>query len=366
MTAGVCWHFPTSHHHTWLGQFGTVAMVTQIEDMDTDEWEYEYDTNDTQDFYITLDLTTYVPDALAVRPKTRTAPQPDNNADTSHQSGSDAASVSAGSLQILDLHTRNPSIQFNGRTYNGSWSTDYGSQLFVAKSGTVQHPILAGNVLDIVGASRARIIATPAKPRNKYMSHAQSDVPDDANKPSTNTLPSNTASDSATTESNNALSEKGPSNSGSQAASFLQRLAQIKQRKGEKDPVPTYSVKIYNAPSAEAQQAIRDAALQDDADRGSRAADLPPSKRRRYPRDGRTSLADARSASSSGAVATASSNTTMGRPSREILAQRLGFQDAAARHSMLPTAGFEVRQDVQILSSGDEDDDDDEGDEDER
>jgi hypothetical protein len=269
--------------------------------------------------------------------------------------------VSAGSLQISDLHTANPSFQFNGRTYNGSWSTDYGSQLFVAKPGTVQHPILAGNVLDIVGASRARIIATPAKLRNRYMSHVQSDVPDGANRSSINKLPSDTVADSATT---NAVPEKGLSNSGSQAASFLQRLAQIKQRKGEKDPVPTYSVKIYNVPTAEAQQAIRDAALQDDADRGSRAADLPPSKRRRYPRDGRTSLADARTASSSGAVATASFNTSMGRPSREVLAQRLGFQDAAARHGMLPTAGFEVRQDVQILSSGDEDDDD-EGDEDE-
>jgi hypothetical protein len=328
-------------------------MVTRMDNMDTDEWEYEYDPNETEDFYITLDLTTYVPDALAIRPKAKTAREADPHNVDNHQPGSDAASVSAGSLQISDLHTGSPSIQFNGRNYNGSWSTDYGSQLFIAESGTIPRPVLAGNVLDIVGASRTRIIATPAKLRNKYNSHARNEVPNAAGSTSVSTLPNDTVSQPAANEA----TKNDQSSSGAQAASFLQRLTQIKKRKGEKDPVPTYSVKMYNAPSAEAQQAIRDAALQDDEDRGSSVADFPTAKRRHYPRESRTSLADGKTTSSSAALPTAPSNIILGRRSRESLAQRLGFQDAAARQGMLPTPGFEVRQDVHILSSGDEDDD---------
>ena len=32
---------------------------------DESEWEYEYDDNETDDFYFTLDLTTHVPPVLA-------------------------------------------------------------------------------------------------------------------------------------------------------------------------------------------------------------------------------------------------------------------------------------------------------------
>jgi hypothetical protein len=124
--------------------------------------------------------------------------------------------------------------------------------------------------------------------------------------------------------------------------------------------VPTYSIKIYNTPSAEEQQAIREAALEDDADRGSRASDFPPAKRRHFPRGSRTFLAAAKNTSTSAAVPIASSSTGAGRRSRESLAQRLGYQDEAARQGILPTEGFEVGQAVQVLSSGDEDEDDEE------
>ncbi|KAF1820816.1 uncharacterized protein K489DRAFT_43660 [Dissoconium aciculare CBS 342.82] len=340
-------------------------MVIQAESMATDEWEYEYDPNETEDCYITLDLTTYVPDALATKSNTRTAKQPTSiDNDKTPQSENDAAPTSVGKLEIADLHTRQPFIKFNDRMYHGTWSTDYGSQVYVANPGAVQDPVLAGNMLDIVGVSRARIVATPARLRGEQKSATQHDVLEDENlemsahseEIGSGELTDEHTISQTTKQRKTPLSERPQTGNGSQAASFLQRLTRIKQQKGEKDPVPLYGVKIYNAPSPEAQQAIRDAALQNDAEQVGRASDFPPARRRRYPRENQAFTTDARSATSTAVTGLKSSTTIRGRPSRDAIVQSLGFRD-------MGTADSENSLDVQVLSTDDEVDDDDGDDE---
>ncbi len=104
---------------------------------DESEWEYEYDTNATDDFYLTLDLTTHIPPALARDRRTKAqsrrpaAPTRVANAPGTSESGTkdgavqdgdgDSANTTTERMQIVGLHDRNqssptttPSIHANG------------------------------------------------------------------------------------------------------------------------------------------------------------------------------------------------------------------------------------------------------------
>ena len=80
---------------------------------DETDWEYEYDQRETEDLYLTLDLTTRVPDAIPVQAITRNgrrAPKSVPTAQATHgntagDAGGDVATQpEPGKLQILELH----------------------------------------------------------------------------------------------------------------------------------------------------------------------------------------------------------------------------------------------------------------------
>ncbi|GAB1740174.1 hypothetical protein NU219Hw_g5087t1 [Hortaea werneckii] len=168
------------------------------------EWEYEYDDNETEDFYFTLDLTTHVSNAVAApepRKRNRAAPKgkrrPETPAEQAAREERDAA-VSAvvtaarlpslpatgadgeepnppgtqeAKLQILDLHSENPFVKFIDGVYSCNWHTDLSTQVYVAKPGGVtETPVLRpGTVVDVVGLSRNRLVGKPVtlQPRPK-------------------------------------------------------------------------------------------------------------------------------------------------------------------------------------------------------
>nr|POF14931.1 hypothetical protein CFP56_71878 [Quercus suber] len=200
-----------------------------------DEWEYEYDDEKTEDFYFTLDLTTHVPDALASKEKSANGkPMPtlpivddldegdelDDEDRDDRLPGFDAARASEhrkledepSNLQFLDLQSDAPLIKFGKAVYRGQWSTDLGTQFYVSRPHVVEEPLKPGNIADVIGISRARLLGRPLRPTH---------VPrENLIKPEHKTQ-----------------------------ALFLERLSRIKMARGELDPVPaTYGMIKYNNP----------------------------------------------------------------------------------------------------------------------
>lgn len=179
-----------------------------------DEWEWEYDDEETEDIYFTLDLTTHVPDAVGEREVSANgkrlritaaekkaaserrlakwvarekaaanggAPAPDADLDpldqdepaqtATHPREADAINDNGekepGRLQLLGLHTENPYVKYNNGFYSCHWHTDLGTQLWVSRPGIVEDPRMAGHVLDIIGSSQARLVAKPATLKRK-------------------------------------------------------------------------------------------------------------------------------------------------------------------------------------------------------
>lgn len=77
-----------------------------------------------------------------------------------------------GEIQVLDLHSDNPIISYKGRIFSGSWARNIGTELMfgahdeIAERGLPYLRSLSGEV-DLMAASTARILTTPADLRQK-------------------------------------------------------------------------------------------------------------------------------------------------------------------------------------------------------
>lgn len=153
------------------------------------DWEYEYDENETEDIYFTLDLTTHVPNAIqekqyakngkligAAATASENAPGGDANGHVALDEEENPtnenvleipAIAEAGKLQILDLHTEKPYVKFNNGFYSCHWFTDLGTQFWITNPGVVNDPKFSGHVLDVVGSSQTRLVAKPANLKRK-------------------------------------------------------------------------------------------------------------------------------------------------------------------------------------------------------
>lgn len=262
---------------------------------DVSDWEYEYDENETEDVYFTLDLTTYVPNAIqekqyAKNGKLIGTAEPEKNAqgDANGQlaqnedddaANDDTAETSApqeaGKLQVLDLHTEKPYVKYNNAFYSCHWFTDLGTQFWITNPGVVRDPKLSGHVLDVVGSSQTRLVARPANlkrkrdaieavPAGAEATYQPIEINDDA------------ASDvsDADSRSNAVDIEQDPTEPMVIArqkikdphleaqANFMERLSALKLRKGEKDAhkipmkVPVYYKGARNADALRAAHGV--------------------------------------------------------------------------------------------------------------
>jgi len=180
-----------------------------VEDDDSD-WEYEYSTTETETYYITLDLSTQ--DFTDKRTKTIhhgrggyhsekqanlfQSEQQDNTAIISNDegdrgrssvrknegdrslpglearqpssrrdSGEDDSNRQArrNEVQIMELHSANPVISYQGRVYAGAWHENVGTEFLITKHDEDSHlPVLRHleNGVDLLAASSARISVT--------------------------------------------------------------------------------------------------------------------------------------------------------------------------------------------------------------
>ena len=222
----------------------------------TDEWEYEYDDEETEDFYFTLDVTTL---------------QSQSSSNATHIGKGKAPARPNDQLQVLDLHSDSPLIKLGDCFYSCHWSTDLGTQFYVANPGIDEKPLRRGHVLDVIGISRARLTGEPVTLHRRRPDAPEKAVgsttadaivldneEDVASNVSTPT-PVPTSLDHSLNKNINRLAtarQNARDPVVKAQASFLERLAIIKQKKGEKDAVPIFGVDDLSAPIRRGANAI--------------------------------------------------------------------------------------------------------------
>ncbi|KYG44814.1 hypothetical protein M433DRAFT_135232 [Acidomyces richmondensis BFW] len=238
------------------------------------EWEYEYDQNDTEEYYFTLDLTALRatslagPQANSKRSGQRPASQCSRNLHGTLHDESTASQLasnlgeSAGELQVLGLHSGNPFVWFNGEYYSCSWSSELGTQFFISQPGAVKRPLRKGQALDVIGISRIRLLGKPVKLQERIQPNVQNGsqheswmaiaktVDDDASHH--DHAPPSTFSDGLQLRGGQSLQipKERIKDAATQAqASFLERWSAIKLKKGETDSIPVNPVRHYQLPS---------------------------------------------------------------------------------------------------------------------
>jgi hypothetical protein len=129
-------------------------------------------------------------------------------------------------VQILDLHTSNPIVSYNGQVFSCQWAQNIGTELlFTPHDKSSSLPILRnlpGNV-DLLAASSARITSEPVHVKPKAS----------VRKPLPSARPRQSASQISLP--NNASVQKRSQ------ASFLEKLIEIKEAKGEEDLVTVHA-----------------------------------------------------------------------------------------------------------------------------
>ncbi|TKX21691.1 hypothetical protein C1H76_6187 [Elsinoe australis] len=294
---------------------------------DNDSWEYEYDYDDPELVYITVDFSTHAPPSItskksgddlaktdlrktqsmnARKPRKKrkiqeveagdgaptdaptpgtpatavsfedavedspappsavpdnTQPNPEGLSKTLEPT---APSSEQSTLQILDLHTRNPLITYNSQFYTCHWATDVGTSLYITPPPTTHTnpypPLRSFSSFDLLAKTRARLVAVPArlKPNIAPLATPLSPNQDPFSTPGTftpetveNFTLSTAEGDTIEYAPTGQLKIHIPANASeakkSQAA-FLERWSELKAQKGWKDPIPVKAMKNYRVP----------------------------------------------------------------------------------------------------------------------
>jgi hypothetical protein len=212
-----------------------------------DEWEYEYDENETEDFYIPIDVAN-VPE---LQTRTNAPSQPAGHptllnsklrafyanrkeleisqAPVIPPEGEESASM--GEIQVVGLHTSNPLIMYNGQLLSCQWVSAIGTDMLFAKpdpeSNGEDGPLKSLPDVDLIATSSARLVAQVGRLRPKWslIEKEQTGTSGSAQNHSFRTM--DEQSESTTVEARREqVVEPAPS-------SFLAKLNAAKVRRGE-------------------------------------------------------------------------------------------------------------------------------------
>ncbi|RYN67795.1 hypothetical protein AA0118_g1632 [Alternaria tenuissima] len=196
-----------------------------------DEWEYEYDENETEDFYIPLDLSNVpsaqIPMVSQGRPghptllKSRLRAlnaargQPAEFAANNNNDVQETATM--GEVQVVGLHTPNPLIMYNGQLLSCHWTSTIGTDMFFVKpdaNASTQSQVLRSlPSVDLLALGSAKLVAKVGRLRPR------DDLVDNAGDAEQATEVTHTP---------------GDNQGASASSSFLARLNEAKAKRGEK------------------------------------------------------------------------------------------------------------------------------------
>ncbi|KAL9596928.1 MAG: hypothetical protein Q9219_005491 [cf. Caloplaca sp. 3 TL-2023] len=266
------------------------------ENLEDSEWEYEYDEQDTESYYVTVDVSsasqqtktpkkpTQSEDTDAVPPDEQQRQRTDNEetspidpalrhidpSSTGDKQPSSLPIQPTDRIQILDLHTRNPLISYNNRIYSCTWGSTIGTDIFLTSPTSLakisQHaqimPLMTFPAVSVLGTSCIKLTARPvtitpktdtARPHQKPPHPSETN---NAQEPIA-TIPSDNTTDPPADAPAPSPSPQPPlpptkipinpyaPNSTRKQASFLESLMAIKAAKGEPDQVTVHATKSY-------------------------------------------------------------------------------------------------------------------------
>jgi hypothetical protein len=212
---------------------------------DDGDWEYEYDENETENFYIPIDLSNVPSAQIPINSERRPGhptllksrlralnaargqpPEIPNSAAGMQEV------TTMGELQITGLHTPNPLIMYNGQLLSCHWTSTIGTDMFFTRPETegsdLGEPIRSLPSVNLLSLGTAKLVARVGRlrPRNELF--------DDENDPQPATTESGIAgrdkNGSIPTHPASETPKEGPQ---SADASFLARLNEVKARRGE-------------------------------------------------------------------------------------------------------------------------------------
>ncbi|KAF1937849.1 hypothetical protein EJ02DRAFT_458379 [Clathrospora elynae] len=220
---------------------------------DDDEWEYEYDENKTEDFYIPLDLSNVpaaqIPMVSQGRPghptllKSRLRAlnaargQPVEFAADAND-GQETATMGEvmGEVQVVGLHTPNPLVMYNGQLLSCQWTSTIGTDMFFVKpnsnAATPSQPLRSLPSVDLLSLGSAKLVAKVGRLRPR------DDLFDDASDSQQVTeftnAPGDGQSDTALSTQEAVGGQPPAAERPSNPTGFLAKLNQAKARRGEK------------------------------------------------------------------------------------------------------------------------------------
>jgi hypothetical protein len=211
-----------------------------------DDWEYEYDENETEDFYIPIDLAN-VPSAQIPTNSERRPGHPTLlksrlralNAtrgqvpDTIMDGNSTQEPATMGEVQIQGLHTANPLVMYNGQLLSCQWTSTIGTDLYFTKpqtdEGDLHQTLRSLPSVDLLSVGTAKLIARVGRlrPRDELFENSEDTQPvaisaDNAEKNQGGSNANATETQVPTTTKMNSAPN-----------SFLSRLNEAKARRGE-------------------------------------------------------------------------------------------------------------------------------------
>ncbi|KAL4896283.1 TFIIIC subunit-domain-containing protein [Aspergillus ambiguus] len=216
-------------------------------DSDSD-YEYEYDLQHSDSFYLNLDLTSHHgpirPARRRTDPSTTTTNddnEPTLTTTTTTATTTTTTTITAESdhppvdpLQILGLHTPNPIVSYQNQIFSCTWADQLGTELFFAHPDpdsepvsststvpptTTTTPLKRGPDFDLIAANSVKLLGRKANLLSSAGAAAQ------------DSHPSTTAATTGPPPPH--LSRQ------TNQTRFLQQLKEIKQARGESDPVRT-------------------------------------------------------------------------------------------------------------------------------
>jgi hypothetical protein len=215
-------------------------------DMNEDDWEYEYDENETEDFYIPIDLSNVLsaqvptnserrtghPTLLKSRLRAQNATRGQQPETAVHSAGMQEPAT-MGEMQITGLHTANPLVMYNGQLLSCQWTSTIGTDLFFTKPQTDESehhvPLRSLPSVDLLSVGTAKLIARVGRlrPRDDLFESEKDAQPivinvDEVEKNQDAPIASAVEDQPSTT-----------TNPGAGPTSFLARLNEAKARRGE-------------------------------------------------------------------------------------------------------------------------------------
>jgi hypothetical protein len=221
--------------------------------LENDEWEYEYDENETEDFYIPLDLSNVpaaqIPMVSQGRPghptllKSRLRAlnaargQPVDFA-TDTNNGQEMAPATMGEVQVVGLHTPNPLVMYNGQLLSCHWTSTIGTDMFFVKpDSNAASPSQALRYLpsvDLLSLGSAKLVAKVGRLRPRDDLFDESSDTQHPNGSTDAPVDSQGAAAPPPTENTAGHQQSTTEEAGPTPANFLARLNEAKAKRGEK------------------------------------------------------------------------------------------------------------------------------------